>query len=418
MRVLLHTHAAAGARTGVGHYTAELLAALQAVRGVRVFPYPSPKLAALRERLGGGRPPAGWDGGTAVVAAPGAPPKDYRFTPRHIVRTPLRLGWRLAMATYQRAAFDPRLVDLYHEPNYFPLRTRLPTVVTVHDLSAVLHPEWHPASRVALFEREFMPRVRDFAHVLTVSDAARAEIIRTLNLPPDRVTRAYNGVRAGLRHQTPAESAPIRRRLGLLDGYLLHVGTLEPRKNLLMLLKAYVSLPGELRARCPLVLVGPWGWRFEELVGYYETEAKHRNVIHLGYVAEADLPAVYAGARALVFPSWYEGFGMPAAEMLACGGAVLASDTPALTEVLGGCGTRIDPADTDGWRSAMQRAMTEDDWLATLRTGAVERSAEFTWANCARDTAAGYAAALRPAIHTTTGPTRPPSGGPCGASCT
>src|SRR5436305_1792930 len=82
MRVLLHTHAAAGARTGVGHYTAELLAALRDVRGVRVVPYPNPTLAKVRERLGGGRPPAGWDGGTAVVAAPGAPPKDYRFTLR------------------------------------------------------------------------------------------------------------------------------------------------------------------------------------------------------------------------------------------------------------------------------------------------------------------------------------------------
>jgi alpha-1,3-rhamnosyl/mannosyltransferase len=407
MRVLLHTHAAAGARTGVGHYTVELLAALQTVGGVRVFPYPSPRLAALRERLGGGRPPAGWDGGTAVVAAPGAPPKDYRCTLRHVARTPLRLGWRLVTAAYQRAAFDPRLVDLYHEPNYFPLRTRLPTVVTVHDLSAVLHPEWHPPGRVALFERDFLPRVRGFAHVLTVSDAARAEIIRTLNLPPARVTRADNGVRAGLRPRTAAEITPTLRRLGLPETYLLHVGTLEPRKNLLMLLKAYVALPAELRATCPLVLVGPWGWRFEELARYYEAEAKHRNVMHMGYVPEADLPAVYAGARALVFPTRYEGFGMPAAEMLACGGAVLASDTPSLTEVLGGCGTRIDPADAAGWRAAMQRAMADDDWLRTLKAGAAERAAGFTWANCARDTVTGYTAALGPAIHTTTGPTRP-----------
>jgi alpha-1,3-rhamnosyl/mannosyltransferase len=418
MRVLLHTHAASGDRTGIGHYTAELLAALQHVRGVRVFPYPNPTLARIRERLGGGRPPAGWDGGTAVVAAPGETPKDYRFTLRHMVRTPLRLGWRLLMATYLRAAFDPRLVDLYHEPNFFPLRTRLPTVVTVHDLSAVLHPEWHPAGRIALFEREFLPRVREFAHILTVSDAARAEIIRTFNLPPSQVTRAYNGVRTGLCPRAADEIAPTLRRLGLPDAYLLHVGSLEPRKNLLMLMRTYVSLPAELRARCPLVLVGPWGWRFEELAGYYESEAKHRNVNHLGYVAEADLPAVYAGARALVFPTWYEGFGMPAAEMLAYGGAVLASDTPALTEVLGSCGHRIDPADADGWRSAMQRAIVDDDWLYELRRGALDRATEFTWANCARDTVTGYAAALRPPIHTTTEPTRPQPGGPCGASCT
>jgi glycosyltransferase involved in cell wall biosynthesis len=394
MRVVIHTHAASGHRTGVGHYTAELLRALGRTPGVRAFPYPNPSLARLRERLGGGRPPAGWDGGVGIVASAGDPPKDMRLTLRHIVRTPLRLGWRTVLTAYTRTAFDPRYVDLYHEPNYFPLPTRLPTVVTVHDLSAVLYPEWHPPDRVALFEREFLPRVRDFAHVLTVSDAARDEIIRVLGVRPDRVTRAYNGVREHLRPLTRDETAPILRRLGLPGTYLLHVGTLEPRKNLLMLLRAYASLPGELRERCPLVLVGPWGWRFEELRAYYDAEARHRNVIHLGYVPDADLAAVYSAARALMFPTLYEGFGMPAAEMLACGGAVIASATPAVAEVLGPCGALLDPGDADDWRDAIARAIADDDWVTSLRVGAVERAAGFTWANCARDTVAGYRAAL------------------------
>jgi len=394
MRVLIHTHATAGARTGVGHYTAELLRALGSTPGVRAFPYPNPTLARLREKLGGGRPPAGWDGGTGIVAAAGAPPKNLRLTLRHLVRTPLRLGWRAVLAGYARAAFDPRYVDLYHEPNFFPLRTRLPTVVTVHDLSAVLHPEWHPPERVALFAREFLPRVREFAHILTDSNAARAEIIRTFGLPPDRVTRGYPGVRAHLRPVPPSEVAQVLQRLGLPPAYLLHVGSLEPRKNLLMLLKAYSSLAPGVRERCPLVLVGPWGWRFEELAAFYESEAKHRNVIHLGYVADAELAAVYAGARALVFPTWYEGFGLPAVEILACGGAVIGSSTPAVAEALGGCGTLVDPADENGWRVAMARAITDDDWVAGLRVGSVERAAGFTWDNCARDTVTGYRAAL------------------------
>src|SRR5205823_8701447 len=129
----------------------------------------------------------------------------------------------------------------------------------------------------------------------------------------------------------------------------------------------YVSLPAEQRERCPLVLVGPWGWRFEELAAYHEAEGRHRNVIHLGYVAEADLPAVYAGARALVFPTWYEGFGLPAAEMLACGGAVIASTSPAVAEVLGSCGFRLDPTDEAGWRDAMVRAVIEPEWIDELR---------------------------------------------------
>ena len=183
-------------------------------------------------------------------------------------------------------------------------------------------------------------------------------------------------------------------RLHLPPTYLLHIGTIEPRKNLLLLLRAYTSLAAELRARCPLVLVGPWGWRFEEVGVFYEAEARHRNVMHLGYVADADLPAVYNGARALVFPTLYEGFGMPAAEMLACGGAVVGSATPALTEVLGSCGTTIDPADADGWRTAMARVIAKPDWADELRRGGVERASEFTWANCARDTVKAYRAAV------------------------
>ena len=386
MRVVIHATAAAGTRTGVGHYTAELVRALRASGEVRVTLYPHPSLARLRARLGGGPKPA------APVAVGG--PTARRPLWRRAARVPFRWGWRALLEQEARHAFHPRKVDLYHEPNFFPLPTRLPTVVTVHDLSAVLHPEWHPADRVRDFETQFLPRIRGVAHVLTDSDHARGEIVRTLGLPPDRVTRAYPGVRAGL-GPLPADAvAASLRRLGLPPAYFLHVGSLEPRKNLLMLLRAYTSLPAGLREQCPLVLAGPWGWRFEELAAFYEAEARHKNVIHIGYVPEPDLSAVYNGARALVFPTWYEGFGLPAAEMLACGGAVIASRDPAVGEVLGPCGTRLDPANEPGWRDALAQAVTEPDWLTQLRAGATEQAARFTWAVCARDTLAGYRAAL------------------------
>lgn len=385
MRVVMNAMAAMGKRTGVGHYTIELTKALRRA-GVSVVEYPHPLSARLRSRLVG----------EVIPAASGEMiSKNQRSFLRRAVRAPFRWGWRAWIEIEARQAFRPRLVDLYHEPNFFPLRTRIPTVVTVHDLSAVLHPEWHPADRATKFATEFLPRVRDFAHILTDSDSAREEILRTLNLPEDRVTRAYPGVRPTLRPLPREEVAATLKRLGLPPTYFLHVGTIEPRKNLLMLLKAFTSLPAELRARCPLVLAGPWGWRFKELAAFYEAEAKHLNVIHLGYVPESDLPAIYNGAKAMVFPTWYEGFGLPAAEMLACGGAVLASATPTVAEVLGGCGMKIDPADRDAWRNAMTRAMNEPEWVESLRIGGMERAAEFTWANCARDTLTGYHAALQ-----------------------
>jgi alpha-1,3-rhamnosyl/mannosyltransferase len=384
MRVVINATAAFGPRTGVGHYTVELIRALRLTRQVDLTIYPHPFVQRIRMLLRGGPKPA-----TPGETGP------RRSLLRRAARVPFRWGWRAMIEAEARYAFHPKRIDLYHEPNFFPVRTRLPTVVTVHDLSAVLHPEWHPAERARLFETEFLPRVRDFAHILTDSDAARQEIIGTFRLPPERVTRAYPGVRETLRPIPRAAVDAVLQRLGLPTSYFLHVGTLEPRKNLMLLLRAYTSLQADLRQRCPLVLVGPWGWRFEELSGYYESEAKHRNVIHLGYVPEADLPGVFCGARALVFPTHYEGFGLPAVEMLACGGAVIASSTPAVAEVLGGCGVLVDPNDLDGWRAAMARAICDGDWLESLRKGGPERAASFTWAGCAQDTLAGYRAALR-----------------------
>jgi hypothetical protein len=118
----------------------------------------------------------------------------------------LSVGVGGAVETELRHSFHPNRVDLYHEPNFFPVASRVPTVVTVHDLSAVLHPEWHPAERAKQFVEEFLPRVSEFAHILTDSDSARDEIIRVLNLKPERVTSAYPGIREGLRICYLAES--------------------------------------------------------------------------------------------------------------------------------------------------------------------------------------------------------------------
>lgn len=388
MRVVINATAALGAKTGVGHYTEELIRALARTRQVRLTLYPHPILGRIRIRLGGGPKP--------VAPGTGEPVRRGLF--RRIARVPFRWGWRALVETEIRRTFHPHRADLYHEPNFFPLPTRLPTVVTVHDLSAVLHPEWHPTERAKLFEYDFLPRVRDFAHILTDSDSSRKEIIRVFGIPAERVTRAYPGIRETFRPLPPDSVTPVLNRLSLSPNYLLHVGTIEPRKNLMMLLRAYTSIPDHLRELCPLILVGPWGWGFKELAHFFETEAKHRNVRHLGYVDEADLPAVFNGARALVFPTHYEGFGLPAAEMLACGGSVIASSTPTVVEVLGGCGTAIDPNDIDGWRDTMIRAIQEPDWLEPRRAGGINRSAEFTWANCARDTLTAYRAAVQSSV--------------------
>ncbi len=302
----------------------------------------------------------------------------------------LRSSGQWLLARNFRAAYQRGGYDLYHEPNFIPLPSDLPTVATLHDLSVLLHPEWHPADRVAYFERRFRRGLKQCVHFLAISESARQELIRTLNLRPDQVTRTYMGIRPGLAPMPQPHVQQSLRRLGLPPRYLLYVGTIEPRKNLLTLLRAYCGLDERVRRDYPLVLVGGWGWNSADVAGFLDAKGKASGVMHLGYVADGHLPALYNGARALVFPSLYEGFGLPPAEMLACGGAVLASTADAVAETVGRQAHLVQPLDIDGWRQAMLRVVTDDDWWLQLRRGAAEAARPFTWEQCAADTLAVY----------------------------
>src|SRR5262249_12923060 len=151
--------------------------------------------------------------------------------------------------------------DLYHEPNFIPFESPVPTAVTIHDLSALLYPEWHPDDRVRFHEQQFRYGLPDWRHMFTVSHFIRRQIIKCLGVTPDRVTAVHNGI--GIEYFTAGqeEGQQARRRYGLPPQFLLSVGTIEPRKNLLMLMKAYRALPDNIRSKCPLVLAGGWGWK-------------------------------------------------------------------------------------------------------------------------------------------------------------
>ncbi len=254
----------------------------------------------------------------------------------------------------------------------------------------MLHPEWHPADRVAYFEKNFQEGLAQATHFLAISEFGRQEIIRTLGFSSGRVTRTYMGIRRGLGPLPQEKVAPVLAELGLPRQYLLYLGTIEPRKNVLRLMRAYCALPQELRSDWPLLLVGSWGWNTHETADYYHRQARHRGVIHLGYVKDRYLPAVYNGARALIYPSLYEGFGMPPLEMMACGGAVIASTAGALVETVGGQAHLVEPEDEHGWTDAMTRVIEDEDWLRTLRENAPQVALPFTWEACAADTLAAY----------------------------
>lgn len=385
MRVVINGLAALKPKTGVGHHVANLTATLTAT-----FPYdeytlyPGRRTAEMIRRLN--RPPAAATG-PAHRPNPGLVGRGLG-----LAKATAKAASRLHFAAYTRT-FG---FDLYHEPNFVPFPSGLPTVVTVHDLSVIRFPEWHPADRVRVHERRFDRGLRLAAHVIVVSEAVRREVIAGLGVPADRVTAVPNGVGPAF-HPLPAtEVATVRVRLGLPQRYYLCVGTIEPRKNVGTAMRAFADLPAEVRESCPLVLVGPWGWKSDADREYYEDVGRDRGVRHLGYIADADLPALYAGAVGLVYPSHYEGFGLPPLEMLACGGAVIASTAEAVREVCGPHAAFIEPEDLPGWRSAMYQLATDAEFRDGLRRGGIAHAARFTWERAAEETAAVYRHVLAP----------------------
>lgn len=386
MRVVFNGLSTLKRKTGIGHYAESLylhLCRLSAETQVEFYPDPwTARLARVGYRF------------LAERSRPAAEQKSSRCRfPKGVIQRCLGFlrhsAWR-SLGQHFRLASSGRGYDLYHEPNFLPLPSELPTITTIHDLSVLLYPQWHPVSRVQAHEVNFYAGLKQTSHFIAVSEFTRHEMIQRLGIRADRVTAVPNGIRP---HFRPLPDETVRatlQRLRLPSQYLLYVGTIEPRKNLLLLLRAYCDLPAPLRRDWPLVLVGGFGWGADEVLDYFHTTAQHRGVIRSGYITDDDLPAVFNGARALVYPSYYEGFGLPPAEMLACGGAVLASTAGAIREVLGNCGWLIDADDFAGWRDAMRTLLSDPERCRELRRGSVQRAAVFSWERCARETLAVY----------------------------
>lgn len=388
MRVLLNMLPASGKKTGIGHYVSELFQHLLQIAGEeQIDSFPRPWLRfgwrmgnQLRPHLERLKPRR-----TSSTASDSASPAQAS-----VVMTFLRQWGQKAVTGHLAKMCRRNRYDVYHEPNLVPLPCDVKTIGTVHDLSCLLHPQWHPKDRTLWFEKHCRRALEQCVHFVAVSDFSRREFMDTFNISPDSITRMYNGIRSDLAPLPQNEIAAALQRLALPPQYLLYLGTLEPRKNVLMLLQVYCSLPESFRRRWPLLLVGSWGWNTTEIRNYFHERARHCGVIHLGYVADEHLKFLYNGARVLLYPSFYEGFGLPPVEMLACGGAVLASTAGAVAETAGHKAHLLDPEDRDGWRQAIQRVTSEDDWWQALRDGAAESVRHFTWEQCAAQTLRVY----------------------------
>jgi glycosyltransferase involved in cell wall biosynthesis len=272
--------------------------------------------------------------------------------------------------------------DVFHSCKLMNPPRRAKLTATVHDLTCWLLPETHSPANVAA-DKRFAERIlRRADSLIAVSEATRNDAIRILKLAPEKIRVIHHGVADLYFGVTPRDAEAARKRLGLHRPYLLFVGTIEPRKNVDLLLQAYAGLPQSIRDEFDLALAGPPGW------AQAQTMARLREpppgVRYLGYVAEEDLPGLFAGATALVYPSLYEGFGFPVAQAMAAGTPVITSAVSALPEIAGGAAILIDPRSEEALRGAILQILTspsERDMRIELGR---ENAKRFSWVECAR----------------------------------
>jgi alpha-1,3-rhamnosyl/mannosyltransferase len=284
-------------------------------------------------------------------------------------------AWRLGLiAAINYAGFPvlPR-ADIFHASNIVrrrPSRGRL--TVTVYDLTTVLFPEFHTEANIRA-DREFTSRMAVRAdRILAISEATRQDAIRILGLDPDRIDVVYPGVDDRFFAAQPAPAA---------KAYALYVGTVEPRKNIDTLLDAWAALPADVRSSHDLVIAGSAGWHSEATV---QRLSSTPGVVHRGYVPEAELPGLTAGATAFVYPSLYEGFGLPPAQAMAAGVPTVMSDVSSMPEVAGDGALLVDPRSQAEIAAALNRLLTSPSVRKELSAKARAQAARFTWGRSAR----------------------------------
>lgn len=294
---------------------------------------------------------------------------------------------RLAMSL----ELAPFSLDVLHSPDFIPpSRTRCPSVITMHDLAFLLYPRFLTRDSARYYGQVDLA-ARQADHIIAVSESTKRDTVRLLGVPESKITVIYEAAHPLFTPVTNEEALDrIRARYHLPSEFILFVSTIEPRKNLPTLLRAFRRLRDNYKSQAILAIAGNRGWLAEEVDAVLEELKLGDAVRFLGGVANEELVYLYNAARLFVLPTFYEGFGLPPLEAMACGTPVIVSKVASLPEVVGDAGMLVDPADVEGFTVAMWRVLTDENLRREMRAKGLKRVATFSWERAARETLKVY----------------------------
>ncbi|MBA2503096.1 MAG: glycosyltransferase family 4 protein [Pyrinomonadaceae bacterium] len=357
-----------GAKTGVGHYTLELARGLAQIADTDSFEFVTPARI-----LSGDSKRDEWPANLSVT---------YR-EPNSLRKH----WWTIGLPLYIRQSS----LDLFHGTNYnVPLWEGCPTVLTIHDLSLFLYPETHEKHRVSVGLRRIPTMGCAATKIITPSQAVRREVVEHLNVSPEKVIAIPEAARREFRPMPAEETRDARKRFGIEDDFLLYVGTLEPRKNLMLLVRAFEEVLCTTNLRPQLVIVGKKGWLVDELFAYVERAELGDRLLFTNYVTDEELRALYSSCRMCIYPSLYEGFGLPPLEAMACGAPVITTRIPSIMETVGDAARLVEPTDVDALARNIIDLLADAEARATLSAAGLARAAQFSWEKTARMTLEVY----------------------------
>lgn len=302
--------------------------------------------------------------------------------------------WRMAVWLGQllHAGFNRLIPDaqLFHATEHLlmPLRD-IPTVLTVHDLVYYLFPAYHKRLNYWFLNAAMPLFVRRASALIAISESTKRDLMRIYGVAEEKITVVYEAASPIFRPATPEQVAEVKRRYGLPERYLLALGTIEPRKNLIRLLGA-LRLLRQKDPELSLVIVGSAGWLYQDFFQALEKLDDPKAVLLSGYVPDEDLPAVISGAAAYVLASLYEGFGLPILEAMACGTPVVCSNTSSMPELGGDAARYFNPQDTWDMAAAIGAVLEDADLRAEMRQRGIAQAARFSWQRTAIETIAVY----------------------------